>query len=32
LEKLNNLNQIIINQIIDLKPEAKVTFLDHRSN
>ena len=32
LEKLNNLNQIIINQIIDLKPKAKVTFLDHRSN
>jgi len=32
LEKLNNLNQIIINRIIDLKPEAKVTFLDHRSN
>lgn len=32
LEKLNNINQIIINQIIDLKPEAKVTFLDYKSN
>jgi len=31
LEKLNNINQIIINQIIDLKPEAKVTFLDYRT-
>ncbi len=31
LEKLNNINKIIINKIIDLKPETKVTFLDHRT-
>jgi len=32
LEKLNNINQIIINRIIELEPAAKVTFLDHRTN
>jgi len=32
LDKLNNINQLIINQIIDLKPESKVTFSDYRTN
>lgn len=32
LKKLNNINQIIINQTIDLKPEPKVTFSDYRTN